>query len=86
MLKAANVAVRAGLSLPPRDLPVLKRQDPKGKGKSAAALGLYQSLLGFMESVILQYLKGLIKKVERDFSQRHAVTGKGGMVLNQKEK
>lgn len=38
MLKAANVAVCARVSLPPRDLQVLKRQGPKGKGEICCSI------------------------------------------------
>lgn len=54
----------------------------RARGKSAAALGLYWSLLWFMDFAAFQYLKGLVKKVERDFSQGYILAGKVGMVLN----
>lgn len=63
--------------MPPRDLPVLKRS--KGQGRN---LLLYWSLLWFMEFAAFQYLKGLVKKVERDFSEGYILAGKVGMVLN----
>lgn len=78
MLKAANVAVRAGMSLPPRDLPVLKRQDPKGKGEICCSIGVVPEPPGVCGICSASVFKGAYKKGGEGLFTRACTDRKSG--------